>query len=79
MREFLRSGDRPHSIFASNPEKNFSVPKDPYADPHLQVSPEALRNGKPQSTPGEEFFSTARAAFKIRIFISAERPCAYDP
>lgn len=25
----LASGDRPHAIFASNPEKNFSVPKDP--------------------------------------------------
>jgi N-acetylglucosaminyldiphosphoundecaprenol N-acetyl-beta-D-mannosaminyltransferase len=26
---FLKYGKRPHSIFASNPEKNFSVPKDP--------------------------------------------------
>lgn len=26
---FLENGKRPHSIFASNPEKNFSVPKDP--------------------------------------------------
>jgi N-acetylglucosaminyldiphosphoundecaprenol N-acetyl-beta-D-mannosaminyltransferase len=26
---FLNSGKRPHAIFASNPEKNFSVPKDP--------------------------------------------------
>ena len=26
---YLRNGTRPHSIFASNPEKNFSVPKDP--------------------------------------------------
>lgn len=26
---FLETGKRPHSIFASNPEKNFSVPKDP--------------------------------------------------
>ena len=26
---FLRDGDRAHSVFASNPEKNFSVPKDP--------------------------------------------------
>jgi N-acetylglucosaminyldiphosphoundecaprenol N-acetyl-beta-D-mannosaminyltransferase len=29
VRGFLRNGNRPHSIFASNPEKNFSVPKDP--------------------------------------------------
>lgn len=29
VRGFLKSGDRPHSIFATNPEKNFSVPKDP--------------------------------------------------
>lgn len=27
--EFLQYGQRPHAIFASNPEKNFSVPKDP--------------------------------------------------
>jgi N-acetylglucosaminyldiphosphoundecaprenol N-acetyl-beta-D-mannosaminyltransferase len=27
--DFLETGKRPHSIFASNPEKNFSVPKDP--------------------------------------------------
>ncbi|MEE9436687.1 MAG: WecB/TagA/CpsF family glycosyltransferase [Candidatus Adiutricales bacterium] len=26
--EFIEQGDRPHTIFASNPEKNFSVPKD---------------------------------------------------
>lgn len=26
---FLKSGRRPHAIFASNPEKNFSVPADP--------------------------------------------------
>jgi len=26
---FLRDGDRAHSVFASNPEKHFSVPKDP--------------------------------------------------
>ena len=28
VKEFLNSGNRPHSIFAANPEKNFSVPKD---------------------------------------------------
>ena len=27
--EFVEKGDRPHTIFAVNPEKNFSVPKDP--------------------------------------------------
>lgn len=27
--EFVESGTRPHSIFAVNPEKNFSVPRDP--------------------------------------------------
>lgn len=27
--DFLETGKRPHAIFASNPEKNFSVPKDP--------------------------------------------------
>jgi N-acetylglucosaminyldiphosphoundecaprenol N-acetyl-beta-D-mannosaminyltransferase len=29
VRYFLKSGNRVHSIFASNPEKNFSFPKDP--------------------------------------------------
>jgi N-acetylglucosaminyldiphosphoundecaprenol N-acetyl-beta-D-mannosaminyltransferase len=27
--EFVRQGDRVHTVFAANPEKNFSVPKDP--------------------------------------------------
>lgn len=27
--EYLRDGTRPHVIFATNPEKNYSVPKDP--------------------------------------------------
>jgi N-acetylglucosaminyldiphosphoundecaprenol N-acetyl-beta-D-mannosaminyltransferase len=26
---FLHKGERPHAVFAANPEKNFSVPKDP--------------------------------------------------
>jgi N-acetylglucosaminyldiphosphoundecaprenol N-acetyl-beta-D-mannosaminyltransferase len=26
---FLRKGGRPHTVFSANPEKNFSVPKDP--------------------------------------------------
>jgi N-acetylglucosaminyldiphosphoundecaprenol N-acetyl-beta-D-mannosaminyltransferase len=26
---FLRKGQRPHAVFAANPEKSFSVPKDP--------------------------------------------------
>ncbi len=29
VRNYLKHGERPHSIFASNPEKQFSVPKDP--------------------------------------------------
>jgi N-acetylglucosaminyldiphosphoundecaprenol N-acetyl-beta-D-mannosaminyltransferase len=29
VEKFLEKGTRPHSIFASNPEKNFTVPKDP--------------------------------------------------
>jgi N-acetylglucosaminyldiphosphoundecaprenol N-acetyl-beta-D-mannosaminyltransferase len=29
VKGFLRNGARPHCIFASNPEKHFSVPKDP--------------------------------------------------
>ena len=27
--DILKTGQRPHSVFASNPEKNFSVPRDP--------------------------------------------------
>lgn len=29
VESFVETGDRPHSIFAVNPEKNFSVPRDP--------------------------------------------------
>jgi len=29
VRKFLRKGERLHAVFAANPEKNFSVPKDP--------------------------------------------------
>ncbi|AGF78352.1 exopolysaccharide biosynthesis protein, WecB/TagA/CpsF family [Desulfocapsa sulfexigens DSM 10523] len=28
--DFVDHGDRPHTIFATNPEKNFSVPADPF-------------------------------------------------
>lgn len=28
--EFVEHGERPHTIFATNPEKNFSVPQDPF-------------------------------------------------
>jgi N-acetylglucosaminyldiphosphoundecaprenol N-acetyl-beta-D-mannosaminyltransferase len=30
VESFVTGGDRPHIIFASNPEKNFSFPKDPF-------------------------------------------------
>lgn len=29
VERFIEEGDRPHSLFAVNPEKNFSVPRDP--------------------------------------------------
>ena len=29
VRSFLKNGKRPHAIFAANPEKNYSLPKDP--------------------------------------------------
>ena len=29
VENFIEHGDRPHSVFAVNPEKNFSVPRDP--------------------------------------------------
>ncbi len=28
--EFVEHGSRPHTVFATNPEKNFSVPEDPF-------------------------------------------------
>lgn len=30
VERFIEEGDRPHSVFAVNPEKNFSVPRDPH-------------------------------------------------
>lgn len=35
---FVCHGDRPHTVFATNPEKNYSVPKDPFLH-------ECFRNG----------------------------------
>ena len=29
VKDFVENGNRPHVVFASNPEKNFSVPRDP--------------------------------------------------
>ncbi len=29
VKQFIEHGDHPHTIFAANPEKNFSVPRDP--------------------------------------------------
>ena len=29
VEQFVEQGDRPHAVYAVNPEKNFSVPKDP--------------------------------------------------
>jgi N-acetylglucosaminyldiphosphoundecaprenol N-acetyl-beta-D-mannosaminyltransferase len=29
VEEFLQKGERPYTVFAANPEKNYSVPKDP--------------------------------------------------
>ena len=29
IERFVEEGERPHSVFAVNPEKNFSVPRDP--------------------------------------------------
>ncbi len=66
---FLENGNRPHSIFAANPEKNFSVPKDPklyqcYRDSDLLipdgigivVAANRLYGTNLQRIPGSEFF-----------------------
>lgn len=34
--EFVEKGERPHAVFAVNPEKNFSVPKDPGLYEHFR-------------------------------------------
>lgn len=76
VKELLKSGKRPHSIFASNPEKNFSVPSDPelykiYRDADLLLpdgigivwAARLLYGIKCERVPGSEFiFDICRLA-----------------
>lgn len=68
VREFLHSGTRPHSVFASNPEKQFSVPMDEelyqcYQNADLLLpdgigmvkAAELLHGAKLSRVPGSEF------------------------
>lgn len=42
---FVTSGDRPHIIFASNPEKNFSFPNDPFLHQSLRNADMLIPDG----------------------------------
>lgn len=82
---FLSNGSRPHCIFASNPEKNFSVPADPllydvYRDADLLLpdgigmvlAARALHGIKLERVPGSEFiFDICRLASETgkRVFV----------
>ncbi len=70
--EFVEQGDRPHTIFATNPEKNFSVPADPFlykcfeeADLLLPdgigmvLAAKVLHGAKLSRVPGCEFMQKA--------------------
>jgi len=76
VRGFLRSGARPHAIFASNPEKQFAVPRDPalyecYRQADLLLpdgigmvkAAEILHGARLSRVPGSEFiFDICRLA-----------------
>jgi N-acetylglucosaminyldiphosphoundecaprenol N-acetyl-beta-D-mannosaminyltransferase len=57
---FLAFGKRPHSIFASNPEKNFSVPRDP-------VLYEVYRNADLLLPDGIGVVMAARILYGVKI------------
>ena len=73
---FLKNGTRPHSIFAANPEKNYSVPRDPllyetYKNADLLlpdgigmvIAARLLRGCNIERVPGSEFiFDLCRLA-----------------
>jgi N-acetylglucosaminyldiphosphoundecaprenol N-acetyl-beta-D-mannosaminyltransferase len=83
--DFLKYGNRPHAVFASNPEKNFSVPKDPelykvFSEADLLIpdgigmvlAARILHNAVLERVPGSEFiFDICSLAEKegYRIFI----------
>jgi len=56
----VESGNRPHTLFASNPEKNFSVPKDP-------VLYEMFKNADLLIPDGIGIIFAARVLHKISI------------
>jgi len=82
---FLKYGNRPHAVFASNPEKNFSVPKDPdlyrvFSEADLLIpdgigmvmAARILHNAILERVPGSEFiFDICSLAEKecYRIFL----------
>ena len=57
---FLRKAERPHAVFAANPEKNFSVPKDP-------ILYEAFKNADLLLPDGVGIVWAARILFGVRL------------
>ena len=57
---FLRKGERPHTVFAANPEKNFSVPKDP-------ILYETFKNADLLIPDGVGIVWAARILFGVRL------------
>jgi N-acetylglucosaminyldiphosphoundecaprenol N-acetyl-beta-D-mannosaminyltransferase len=58
--EFLRKGERPHSVFAVNPEKNFSIPKD-------SILYETFKNADLLLPDGVGIVWAARILFGVRL------------
>jgi len=58
--DYLRNGTRPHSVFASNPEKNFFIPKDP-------ILYEAFKNADLLLPDGAGIVWAARILFGARL------------
>jgi N-acetylglucosaminyldiphosphoundecaprenol N-acetyl-beta-D-mannosaminyltransferase len=89
VRAFLKEGNRPHAIFAANPEKNCTVPKDPLlyeiyknADVLLPdgmgvvMAARMLHGADIKRVPGSEFiFDLCRLAIeeKCGVFIYGSR------
>ena len=60
VEEFLRKGERPYTIFAANPEKNYSVPKDPTLH-------ETFKNADLLLPDGVGIVWAARILFGVRL------------
>jgi N-acetylglucosaminyldiphosphoundecaprenol N-acetyl-beta-D-mannosaminyltransferase len=88
---FLLKGKRPHTVFAANPEKNFSVPKDPalhetFKDADLLLpdgvgmvwAAKILFGTRLKRIPGSDFIldiCILAAKNRCGIFIYGAEPC----